>query len=246
MQQQQPQKDPDAALVAIFKPFARPNPAETAKAGRPIFDDVEVVEIRFPGRRDYCVHPATAFAGWATDPITREQVKMTDAERFRHQYQQFKAHVGQTKQGTPLEFVPFLTEGKRAELRALNIYTIETLAQMDGEPLKNLGHGGRDLKNKAMEFIEDARKGAADTQMHAELEALKARNQMLEDDNKAMAALAAKAAAAEATGDELLDGMTDSQLKDYIGTNTGTRPQGNPARRTLLRMALDARPGKAA
>ena len=63
-------------------------------------------------------------------PASRSTV--TYAERFARQYQQFKAQAAQTKSGTPLEYAPFLTEARRAELRALNIYTVEALAAIDG------------------------------------------------------------------------------------------------------------------
>ncbi len=101
--------------------------------------------------------PATAFSHWEIDPQTGEQAKVTYAERFQRQYQQFKAHATQTKSGTPLAYAPFLTEARRAELRAQNIYTVEALAAIDGQELKNLGPGGRELKNAAMEYIEEAK-----------------------------------------------------------------------------------------
>jgi hypothetical protein len=95
------------------------------------------------------VLPATSVSHWAIDPATGGQIKVTYAERFRRQYQQFKALTAQTKSGTPLTHAPFLTEGRRAEMRALNIYTVEQLAAIDGQELKNIGTGGRELKNAA-------------------------------------------------------------------------------------------------
>jgi len=241
MLQQQP-KNPDDNLVAVFKTIAVENPAKTLEKGRPMFDDMEIVEIRFPGRRDWSAFPALAFSDWVTDPFTGAQTKRTYAERFAHQYRQFKLHAQQTKQGTPLEYVPFLTEGKRAELRALNIYTIEALASIDGADLKNLGDGGRDLKNRATEYLAETLRAAPSVQLQAEMEALRARNQTLEEDNRAMA----QRLSSETSGDELIDAMSDTQLKDYIATQTGIRPQGNPRRQSLLRMALEVRPEKAA
>jgi hypothetical protein len=281
-------KDPDASLVPLFKNHAIPNTAKSAKAGRPIFDDMEVCEIRIPGSRDVKVVPATAFSDWTYDQFTGEQIKRTYAERFASQYRQFKMKDVQTKAGTPLEYVPFLTEGKRAELKALNVYTIEALAHIDGQELKNLGLGGRELKNQAVAFLEDTSKTAPSSQMAAELEALKARNQILEEDNKALAArramqekakpetppfgnamldlealkarnqileedynkaLAARRAMQEKaksetppSGNAMLDAMSDPQLKEYIKSQTGGRVLGNPARKTLLRMAVDATP----
>jgi hypothetical protein len=232
------QRDPDAALVAVFKSHSIPNEAKTAAAGRPIEDDIEICEIRFPGSRAVSVFPATAVSHWVTDPYTGHQTQQTYAERFSHQYRQFKAQTVQTKQGTPLEYVPFLTAGRRAELKAQNLYTIEALAEIDGEPLKNLGVGARELKNQAMEFIAGAQRLAPSTQLQAKLEAVEARAAALEQDNQALAAKLAL----EACGDAMLDAMSDTQLKDYVAANTGTRPLGNPARKTLLRMAIECKP----
>lgn len=238
-------RDPDAVLVATFRPLAVENLHKSKLEGRPIFDDMEVCEIRVPGSRDVKVFPANTFSDWVTDPYTGSQVKRTYAERFAHQYRQFKAHFEQTKSGTPLTHVPFLTEGRRAELRALNIYTIEQLAAIDGQELKNIGLNGREQKNKAVEYIEQARISAPNIQMQAELDAMRSKMELVEEDNKLLAQKVAAAAAAmtpETSGDATLDGMTDGQLKDFVAANTGTRPIGNPARKTLLRMAFDARP----
>jgi len=229
--------DPDASLLVLFKNFAIQNDAKTVLEGRPIFDDVEICEIRFPGSRSMSPFPATAVSHWATDPHTGGQVKVTYAERFPRQYQQFKQHVAQTKSGTPLSHAPFLTEGRRAELRALNIYTVEALAHVDGQELKNLGQGGRDLKNRAMEYIAEAKTNAPTLQLQTELDALRARNAVLEED---MAAVKKQQATSE------FDDMTEDQLRDFIKTHTGHTPQGNVNRKTLLRMAMDARPNKAA
>jgi len=230
-------RDPDASLVPIFKNHYVPNAARSAKEGRPIFDDLEVVEIRFPGSRAVSVFPATAFSHWALDPETGGQIKVTYAERFRRQYQQFKTHSQQTKSGTPLTHAPFLTEARRAEMRALNIYTVEALAAIDGQELKNLGQGGRELKNHAQQYITEALAGAGTTQLQAELEALRARNLTLEDDNKVL-----QQKAAAAPGVDEFEDMTPDQLREFIAANTGHAPQGNLSPKTLMRMARDAKP----
>jgi hypothetical protein len=231
-------KDPDDALVAIFKHHANPNEAKSLEAGRLICDDIEVVEIRSPGNKNtIVVQPAHAVSHWAVDPQTGGQVKVTYAERFQRQYQQFKMQMAQTKSGTPLSHAPFLTEARRSELRALNIYTVEALATLDGLELKNLGMGGRDLKNAAMAYIEETKATAPSKQLVAELEALKAKNAILQEDLEA-----AKANRVDAE----FDGMTDKQLREYVTTQTGHEPQGSYPRKLLLRMAMDARPEKVA
>ena len=225
------QRDPDASLVALFHHHALKNEARSVKEGRPIFDDIEVVDVRIAGSRNFSVFPATAFSHWENNPLTGEQTAVTYAERFSRQYQQFKMQMTQTKSGTPLAHVPFLTEARRAELRALNIYTVEQLAAIDGQELKNLGQHGRDLKNKAQEYIAESKALAPSTEMAAELEALRARNTVLEDDAK----LLAKADKVDTDFDD----MNLEQLREYITTNSGHAPHGSIGRKTLIRMAAD-------
>jgi hypothetical protein len=233
-------RDPDDNLIVVFKNLAIPNEAKSVNEGRPIFDDVESCEIRVPGSRDYKVFPATAFSHWEEDPITGAQKKVSYAERFSRQYQQFKAKNAQTVTGTPLEYAQFLTEGRRAELRAQNVYTVEILANIDGIELRNLGPGGREMKNKAIKFIEEAKASAPDKRMVAEIEALRARNAVLEEDNATMRGNKMSAAGGA------FDDMSDDQLRAYVVEHTGKEPHGTLPRKTLIRMAAEATPSRAA
>jgi hypothetical protein len=242
-------KDPDDSVLAIFKDFAVKDENASAKAGRPIFNDMEIVELRFPGSKNWAAYPATSFSHWGTDPQTGEQIQITYAERFRRQYQQYKAHSVQTKSGTPTTYAPFLTEARRAELRAQNIYTVEALAGIDGQELKNLGPGGREMKNAAIEYIEETQKGAVNTQMQAELEALRAKYQLMEED---MAAVKSRREPTPDAPDQVrfepadeFDGMDLKQLREYITSNTGQAPIGALNTKTLRRMARECRPEKA-
>src|SRR5690606_35928286 len=103
-------------------------------AGRPIFKDMEVVEVRFAGDRNYApVFPAHSM--WKR--VDGEEI--TYARRWPDAYERFKAGQAQVAHGTPLSELPFLTEARRAELRALKVYTAEALASIDGKNLSNLG-----------------------------------------------------------------------------------------------------------
>jgi hypothetical protein len=241
-----PQRDPDATAVPVFKYLAQLNPAKTAKEGRPIFDDIEVVEIRFPGSRNYQPFPAHSQSHIVEDPITGADRPVTYAERFRKQYEQFKAHAAQTKSGTPLVYVPFLTEARRAELHAQNIYTVEALAVVEGFELKNLGYQGRELKNKAIEYITERKNAAPDLQLQAELEALRARNQALEADVATLKAHHSEAETSAKKIENQLVKLTNEQLKALVEEAVGQPLQGVVPRPTLLRMAIDAQLAKAA
>ncbi len=228
----------DDRLVVLFKHLAIKNAAKSDEAGRLVCDDVEVCEIRAGGSRNVAVFPATSVSHWSGDQYGGEQVQVTYAERFRHQYQQFKAEQAQTISGTPLAAAPFLTEARKAELRAQNLYTVEQLAAIDGAELKNLGPGGRDMKNAALEYIETSRAQAPNLRAAAELEQMRARNALLEEDLKLMKERAA-VQQVNSEDPEFAE-MSLDQLREMITTNTGHAPRGNADRKTLVRMARDS------
>lgn len=142
------------------------------KAGRPIYNDVDHVEIRIAGNK-HAVGVFPAMATWMTrmekSEYGEEAVEVTYAQRFNKQYLEFKAGNDQSFGGTPLSEAPFLTEGKRRELKAIHVNTVEALATIDGQPLKMLGPGGRELKNQAMAYLEQAKAGVGSTRLADEL-----------------------------------------------------------------------------
>ena len=93
-------------------------------------------------------------------------------------------------------------------------------------------------ENQATAYDRGKRGAAPSKQMMAELEALRARNAILEED------LTLKKAVDESEGE--FAGMSIDQLREFIKTNTGQGPVGQPARKTLVRMAMDCRPEKVA
>lgn len=235
--------NPDDLLVVKFRADKVKNEAKSKEAGRPIFDDIELCEIRSPGDRNTVkVFPAHSQHRWTVNEEGEQEIQ-TYAQRWSSQYQRFKERRDQIQEGTPLSELPFLTEGKRAELKALSILTAETLAALDGQRLKSIGPGGRELKNQAQAYLDNASGSAAVTKMASEIEALK----------QQIALLTAGAAPAVHVEPEIVpeitepqtdeyDTLSDEELKEWIQVQTGARPKGNPNRDTLLRMAREAAP----
>lgn len=178
-----------AGITPFFKTIALKNERKSVDAGRPIYDDVEVVDIRFSGSKDVYTFPTQQISHWENDEETGEQRQLTYAERWPKQYQQFKAKMNQTKSGTPLDYIPFLTDAKRAELRALAIYTVEALAELDGQPLKNLGIGGRELKNKAIEYLANANHDGVIMRQQQQIDELLVRIKSMEEERNVQASM---------------------------------------------------------
>ena len=203
------------------------------------------MEIRTAGDRNTVkVFPAHSMHRWVTND-DGEQVAQTYAERWNAQYRRFKENRQQVQDGTPLSELPFLTEAKRAELRALSVHTAETLAALDGQNLKTLGQGGRDLKNQAQAYLDAASGSANVTQMAAQIADLQAQIAALTQANPAPAEPADPPPADEPQTDDF-ENSSDDELKDYIASIVGSKPRGNPSRETLVRMAREAAQQEAA
>lgn len=218
----------DPLVIPVFKIHTQKNEAKSREAGRPIFDDMEVVEVRFAGDRNkVSVFPALSICGEVQDEDGNTR-KITYAERWSDQYKRFKSKQQQVAEGTPVDELPFLTQAKRAELKALSIYTAEALAALDGQPLKNLGPGGRDLKNQAQAYLDNASGSANVVKMAAEIEELRRTVAELKGD---------KALAESAATDSQFASWTADQIKDWIEEKIGERPKGNPSHATLVKRA---------
>jgi predicted MPP superfamily phosphohydrolase len=73
------------------------------------------------------------------------------------------------QEGTPLEEVPFLTVSQIAELKGLNVYTLEQLAGIADTHSRHF-MGFNSMKQKAVAYLESAKSAAPITAMKLELE----------------------------------------------------------------------------
>lgn len=226
---------PNENLVhARFFMHTAPNEVKSKEAGRPIFDEYEAVEIRFAANKQ-TVHVAPAHEIYRTKRnfSTGEATPVTYAMDFNEQYLKFKEGVAQDGSGTPLSELPFLTQGKRLELKSLNIHTAEALAALDGTPLKRLGMGGRELKNQAQAYLDNAAGSVDVVKLAAQNAALMARIEALE--GKPAAAIEDETST-ETTVSPFAAWEADD-LKNWIAEQTGKRPAGNPSHATLVKQA---------
>ncbi len=224
-----------SSVHVTFFNKAFPHKGKSAEAGRPIFVDKEMVEIRFPGDNKR-VHVAPANEKAQMEPGTSRRVEYI--ERFPEHYARFKTGEAQGQIGTPLSEMPFLTEGRRKELKAVNIHTAETLAALPDREIQKLGIGIRALVEQARSFIELADSSAPTTKLAAENEELRERMARLE------AMLAGKPAPVLKQS-ENFDRWQDPDIKAFLKDATGALPKGNPKHETLVRLAEEAVKAKA-
>jgi hypothetical protein len=217
------------------------NEKESKAYGCPKYDDMEVCEVRFSGNREKVIH-APAHEVFRTDRDMEGNInEVTYALAFPEQYMAFKKGDMQSLRGTPTSELPFLTASKRLELKALNIHTAEALAALDGNGLKMLGMGGRELKVQAQTYLDNA-VGSADVVRQASL--IAAQELRIAQLEARLSGASSEEGEADAplAGPEVAHaspffGMGADDIKNWIQEATGQRPLGNPSHATLVKRA---------
>jgi hypothetical protein len=139
----------DDKLHITFKTEAVMNPSASTKAGRPIYDDIDMVVIRTPGSQ------LTSIVA----PIKHYM------DRFGSRYRVWKETQMQAQSGTPLDNFPFLFNKPSliAELKYRNIFTVEQLAELSDSGKQSI-MGGHELCKKAAEWISKTASDADDAE----------------------------------------------------------------------------------
>ncbi len=221
-------------LHVEFYDSTKLNKAKSAVEGRPIYDDIELVRIRFAGdKHNVFVAPAHE-GGSLRDPVTNR--RLTYAEQFPDHYKAFREKSVYRGSGTPLSELPFLTEAKRRELNDANIFNAESLAGLDGSLLQKLGMGARELKNKAAAYLQSASGNADIVKMAAENAELRDRLEALE---KMLSAGTAEPRGEEPAPDTVspFADWDDETITLWIVEQGGEKPHHNCSHETLVKKA---------
>lgn len=166
-------KTADGSALRIWRD-TMPNNFLSEKAGRPVYDEVILVEVISPG------------SGNST-PVF--EVERTFAPEMNHaplqgpQYAQFKQYIeafvkneegDASLAGTPLKEWLEMKRGMVASLTAQNIFTVEALAALPDTRLPVVGPDGRTWREKAKAYLENSKGGAYATALAGELDRTKA------------------------------------------------------------------------
>jgi hypothetical protein len=223
------------------------NMRETAEQGRPIFNNVEYVKVRIAGDKGTVhVAPAHEKAYAVREGVMGVTHRVSYAEMYPEQYKAFKAGLSQAVTGTPIDEAPFLTMANRAELKGVNVFTIEALAGL--EKTDKLGMNGDRMREQARAYLKRAEGSAIDGKLLADNEALKADLEVMKAQMAQLLAKKGKEDAdepSEASAEEVdkpgpFFGYTAKMLREFIKDKTEQPVKGNPKLATLLSMAEEA------
>lgn len=151
--------------VVRFELVPKENETKSAQLGRPVFEDVEYIEIRTPG--DLTNIPFR--------PVTAR-----DKLEFAHAYNAWKQGLADPAQGTPLSKWPGCTRSQVEELAFYAVRTVEDLASVSDGNIQKLPLGTTALKQRAIDFLKSAEGMSHASSLRADLEKEKLRTQALE------------------------------------------------------------------
>lgn len=134
----------DENLLVKFFTKQRENKAASLEEGRPIFKDVEYIDIKVPGNR----------TGGACRPAN-----YADKQRFPRHYAAFKQREVMPVEGTPLAEWPIMSRSQVEELSFHNVKTVEQLLSMS-DTLASQFMGMNTLKSKAKMWLEKSEETA--------------------------------------------------------------------------------------
>ena len=134
--------------------------------GRAIFKPCEFCKIRIPGDKTLVVDR----------PATEE-----DKQNYPRQYRAFKEARSQDEaSGTLLSAWSGVTAERCEEYRALKVMTVEQLAGMQDGHLANFGHGTRQERERAIDFVKTMKGYAPTAQIRKELETANAQLEVMQ------------------------------------------------------------------
>lgn len=98
------------------------NRVKSIEAGRPIFDEIPSISIRWPGHDE-----------------TVRRIEPQDIAEYPEEYARFKAGTEPVTEGTPLAEWPLMSGSPMREIQYLGFKTVEQLAKASDEVKRKLG-----------------------------------------------------------------------------------------------------------
>lgn len=171
------------STVAFFHEELELNKKWSEENGRPIFDRVIVVTIKARGQKTSEAAYRLAVIFPDDDPSKPADPKLPTRKIYDNIMQRpgvadaFKAWESKQRladHGTPLETWPIVNRAQVAQLKHVNVFTVEDLAELPDSALPNTGLGlnAREIRAKAQAWLKQAEGGAAIAKLAGRLERL--------------------------------------------------------------------------
>lgn len=152
-----PEYDPKAPTPRPYFEFSQ-RPVEdrgaSVEAGHMLYKEIDFVTLRAPGNKD---STEKAVSDWLEDLKHKAKQGMIPVEwpaQYAEAYRQWKAGNEIPLNGTPIKTWPVATPSQVKNLLAINVLTVEDLAQANENTIGRLGLGGVALRDLAKNYLK--------------------------------------------------------------------------------------------
>ena len=186
-------QDPKSSVIVYFEYSTEKNEQETDKAGVPLFDTLLIAYVSAPGLNK----SVTPILCERKLPDGTVKTYPTALQRYGKEIEAFKrGEQSPEMAGTPLTELTGVDAAMRASLKAINVHTVESLAELS-DSVQMMGF--HKYKRMAQAYVEQRNGQAPMNKLAAELEVERERTARLE---KTISDLASEVARLKGDGDE--------------------------------------------
>lgn len=176
------------AVLVRFERRARKHEFKSREEGREIFEDCDFIIKVICGTNDIIERPA----------------EKKDIEQYPQQYANFLRLIGDgvaVQEGFPLAEVSWMTESRKQELRAMNVFTLEQLSALPDSVISRCGLGTRDEVGRASAQLKQIQDASHVNKVASESSELRRLIEEIREENKELRAelIARKEASGEAS-----------------------------------------------
>lgn len=185
----------------VFETRSMEDRQASIDAGRIIYKDVDFAIITPQGSKDRIEQVALEWLAKIEKEAAHGRFHPDWPRQYRRAYQDFLEDKDPQVDGTPLKDWPILSPAQIRNFNAINLRSVEDIANANEETIMRMGMGARDLQNRARNYLKvssgDSKVAENVSRLESENEGLKKRNEEL---SSQMAQLAQRLAFLEANG----------------------------------------------
>lgn len=126
------------------------------KEGRYVGRDVDYALVTAPYSKDIFIQPVDEWMQNLLNEVQAERFPKSWFDRFREDYNKWKAGEEMPLRGTPIRGWLALSPAQQEMLIRMNVLTVEDLAIINDEGIQRIGPGGIELKYKAQAALQAA------------------------------------------------------------------------------------------
>lgn len=153
------------APVLRFETRPKQDNTKSLEAGRPVFVDVDYLTITSPGTRDTFEAEAAQWLSQKRREAALGNYNLEWIDKFEEGYKRWKNGQEMPEEGWSLRMCPAFSPAEISACLAIDVKTVEALAQVPDSGLNMLGLNGRVMRDKAKNLMSET--GGVATRMAA-------------------------------------------------------------------------------